>query len=263
MAFVGIGREPVAGVGPLVADWRGGSRGDGERGAGAVFDAFRRRGGFAVSELFGRGWVGVEPKATAILPRFQFSGGVGGSRVETLIMPRQTGTEHFKVDVELVNVDRAEDASVLVALSVFDADVLAEDERRKMLLRDIAECLRLLRRVDALKPNLVLDIRRVEDRDRVAVGDLYDAAVNLRIIGHAANTEKSRECRRQNQHSPLHVPSPRDCTSCRRGDRLACMKKERTILSCTQPKPDQRPETNARRENAPSWAHPHLHAARF
>ena len=167
-----------------------------------------------MAELFGRGWVGVGPEAAARGARFRFCGGVGGSRVEPLVMPGQAGTEHFKVDVESVNVDGAEDASVLVALSVLDANVLAEDERRKMLLRDVAEGLRLLRCVDSVEADFVLGGgggRRVhrtrptrggENRDRVAVGDPYDAAANLRIIGHAANTEKSRECRRQNQHSP-------------------------------------------------------------
>ena len=69
-----------------------------------------------------------------ILPRFGFGGGVGGSGVEALVMPRQTGAEHFKVDVEFVNVDGAEDATVLIALGVLDVDILAEDERRKILL---------------------------------------------------------------------------------------------------------------------------------
>ena len=95
-------------------------------------------------------------------------------------MPRQASAEHFKVDVESVNIDRAEDASVLVAALVLDADVLAEDKRRKMLLRLLPERLRLLWCVDSVKAYFVLRVRRVEDRDRVAVRDLYDSSADLR-----------------------------------------------------------------------------------
>ena len=54
-------------------------------------------------------------------------------------MPSVTGAEHFKVYVLAVDKDDAEDASVLVALGVFDADILAGDKRGKMLARGFAE----------------------------------------------------------------------------------------------------------------------------
>ncbi len=92
-----------------------------------------------MAEFLGLDWVFVGPESAAVLPRFQFCRGVGGRLVEALIMPSVTGAEHFKVYVSAVDEDDAEDASVLVALGVFDADILAGDERGKILARGFAE----------------------------------------------------------------------------------------------------------------------------
>ena len=133
-----------------------------------------------MTEFFGRDWVLVLPESAAVLPRFGFGGGVGGVLVVALVVMRQPGAEHFKIDVAAINIDRAEDASVLVAALVLDADVFAEDKRRKMLLRLLPERLGLLGSVNSVKADFVLRVRRVEDRDRVAVRDLYDSPADLR-----------------------------------------------------------------------------------
>ena len=132
-----------------------------------------------MSELFGRDWVLVLPESAFVLPRFGFGGGIRGVIVVALVVVGEAIAEHFKIDVAAINVDRAEDASVLVALGVSDADVFAEDERRKMLFRLLPERLRLLWCVDSVKTYFVLRVRRVDDCDRVAVRDLYHATANL------------------------------------------------------------------------------------
>ena len=110
-----------------------------------------------MAELLGWDGVGVGPEAATILPRFGFGGGVGGRGVETLVVPGKPGADHFEVDVETVDVDRAEDASVLVAALVSDADVFAEDKGGKVLLRFLPESLMRFRRVNSAETDFVLD----------------------------------------------------------------------------------------------------------
>ena len=52
------------------------------------------------------------------------------------------------------------------------------------------------------------------------------------------------------------------CTLVRR-QTIQYMKRGALSLLCTLAKPDQRPETNTFKENAPNWTHLHLHAVRF
>ena len=122
-------------------------------------------------------------------------------------MPGVASLDHFEVDVFAIGVDCAEDASVLVAALVSDADVFAEDERRKMLLRLLSESLMRFGCVDSVEADFVLGgggrrggrdgyppakgrprsgcprrgARPYRDQgERVAVGDLYDAAADFR-----------------------------------------------------------------------------------
>ena len=178
MAFVRVGGKPIASVGPCVVYRRGGSRADGKRGASAVFDA-RGRGGTVgagrrpyrccggavgagrrpyrgMAELLGWDGVGVGPEATAVLPRFVFGGGVGGRGVETLVVPGVASLEHFEVDVASVDVDFAEDAPVLVAALVSDADIFAEDEGGEVVFRLLPERLMGFGRVNSVEADFVL-----------------------------------------------------------------------------------------------------------
>ena len=141
--------------------------------------------------VFGWDGVGVGPEATAVFPRFGFGRGVDGVVVVALVVMRQTGAEHFKIDVRRADEDCAEDAPVFVAALVFDADIPAEDERRKTLLRLLPEGLVGFGSVDSVEADLVLGgsgfgivpsrsdgtpwIRR-EDCYGVAVGDADNAA---------------------------------------------------------------------------------------
>lgn len=143
-----------------------------------------------MSEFLGLDWVFVGPESAAVLPCIHFCRGVGWRLVEALIMPSVTGSEHFKVYVSAIDKDDAEDASVLVALGVFDADILAGDERGKMLARGFAERLGFLGRVDCVEANLVLRLRRVEHGDGIAVDYLDDASAHFRARGRA-----TRNCR--------------------------------------------------------------------
>ena len=109
-----------------------------------------------MSELFGWGWIGVGPEAAARGARFGFGGYVGGRGVETLVVPSVASLEHREVDVASVDVDDAEDASVLVAALVSDADVFAEDEGGEVVLRGGAEGLMGFGSVDSVETDFVL-----------------------------------------------------------------------------------------------------------
>ena len=79
----------------------------------------------------------------------------------------------------------------------------------------------------------------------------------------------SRSSHRSNQRSwPSAVPvrrsrsdTPYRANSPRRPSHVH--EKRAHFLSCTLAKPYHRPDTNTRRENAPSWAHLRLHAVRI
>ena len=67
--------------------------------------------------------------------------------------------------------DLADDALVLVALVPLDAHILPENHAGQVQLRSLTEGLRLFRRVDALKANLVLLAVAIKDGYRVAISD--------------------------------------------------------------------------------------------
>ena len=121
-----------------------------------------------------------------VLPKAEFRGagggfcrGVGRRGIIVLVVPCKAGLEHFEIDVAAINENSADGATVAVGVVDFDADVLAEDKRRKLLLRLLPERLRLLRCVNSVKANLVLRVRRVEDRQRISIGNANDSAANL------------------------------------------------------------------------------------
>ena len=188
MAFVAVCGKPEAGVGPGGVDGRGGARADGHCVAGAVFDARRgrycggrrrrSRGRFAaVTVLLGWDRVGVGPETAAVLPRFGFCRGVGGRRVEALVMVCVAIAHHLQVDVFSADEDCAEDAAVLVLGLPHYGNVFAEDVVRELLFRLLPEGLRLLGRVDCVEADLVLGVPVADDCDRVAVGNRDDAAL--------------------------------------------------------------------------------------
>ena len=55
--------------------------------------------------------------------------GVVGRLVEMAIMPCAAVANHLEVDVRLSKIDDSEDSSVSVGGLIFDANLLAEDER--------------------------------------------------------------------------------------------------------------------------------------
>ena len=142
-----------------------------------------------MTELLRLYWVFVCPESAAVLTRIHFRRGVGGGGVESLVVPRHAVAQHREVDVGGAEVHDAEDASVLVLRLPPDKNVLAEDVLGQLLFRLLPERLRLLRRVDSVESYLVLCVRRVDDCDRVAVGDLYDASANFRKRGDAVTRD--------------------------------------------------------------------------
>lgn len=121
--------------------------------------------------------VGVGPETAAVLPRFGFCRGVGGRRVEALVMVCVAIAHHLQVDVFSADEDCAEDAAVLVLGLPHYGNVFAEDVVRELLFRLLPEGLRLLGRVDCVEADLVLGVPVADDCDRVAVGNRDDAAL--------------------------------------------------------------------------------------
>ena len=139
-----------------------------------------------MTEGFGWGWVLVLPEAATSGTGFGFGFRVGGIGVVFLVVPRHSRFEHFKVDVSSIDEDRAEDASVTVALGVGYAHFAVRNEAGEELPRGVSECLFLLRRVDALKTDFVLcggrdgaRPSRCKHGDRVAVRDTNNAPDDL------------------------------------------------------------------------------------
>jgi hypothetical protein len=94
------------------------------------------------------------------------------------------------VNVLAVESDRAERSPVLVLLPACDRHRLAENQIGKTLLGAAAVILFALRRVYALKANLVLLVAGVENRKRVAVRDRHDLAGDCLRLGRSRQAQK-------------------------------------------------------------------------
>jgi tRNA(Ser,Leu) C12 N-acetylase TAN1 len=85
----------------------------------------------------------------------------------------------LEADVARTDIDVADLAAVAVVLVAADLCLLFEREACEVLLRGRAERLGLFRCVDAGDPDAVLLLDCVQDRDRIAVLDADDAAVEV------------------------------------------------------------------------------------
>jgi len=86
-----------------------------------------------VTVLLGWDRVGVGPEAAAVLPRFGFGSGVGGRRVEALVVVGEAVAHHLQVDVGIADEDCAEDAAILVLGLPRYSDVFVENVVRELL----------------------------------------------------------------------------------------------------------------------------------
>ena len=59
-----------------------------------------------LSEVVGVDWVGVGPQAAFRRARFGFGGGVVGVLVVMLVMPGESGLEHFEIDASAMQTRR-------------------------------------------------------------------------------------------------------------------------------------------------------------
>jgi hypothetical protein len=75
------------------------------------------------------------------------------------------------------------DATVAVILIELDADLLPRYQLAEPLPGSVAERLALLGRVDSCDANSMLHLVRVEDGDRVAIGNLDDGAFKIAGCG--------------------------------------------------------------------------------
>ena len=247
MAFVRVGRKPVAGIGPGGVYGRGRAGADGHCIAGAVFDAggggrlarrarpTKRLGGtprptircarrarpIGVAELFGRDGIRIGPEAATISLRIQFGGGVGWIGVEPLVVPSEAVADHLEIDVGGAEPYRADDASVFVLRFPRYGNVLAEDVIGEPLLALLPERLILLRRVDGVKADFVFDGRAVgaggggrdgarpsrKDGDRVAVRYLYHPSAE--VVAKSRTTQETEANAYYPKNHNLHYTPPR------------------------------------------------------
>jgi len=152
VAFVGIGGKPIASIRPGVADWRRRAAANRHCVASPVLHATTEKTFFMCVPISDRAnffWLRpcitlpklVRVDRVFVLPKAEFRGagggfcrGVGRRGIIVLVVPCKAGLEHFEIDVAAINENSADGATVAVGVVDFDADVLAEDKRRKMLL---------------------------------------------------------------------------------------------------------------------------------
>jgi hypothetical protein len=115
------------------------------------------------------------------------------------VSPREAVADHFHVHEAITQIDAAHLALVAVHVDDLDAHSLAEHFVSKILSRLGPERLALFWRIDSCEANLVLHFIRIEDGERVAVGNLHDLPgerVGLRLRGEVeAPAKRLREQR--------------------------------------------------------------------
>ncbi len=92
-----------------------------------------------------------------------------------------------------LDLDLADDPLVTIALVPFDLNVLVEHEPREAGFRLVAECLRLLRRVDTHHANLVLLPLAIQDGYRISVRDT-DNQSDQNVVGVRWQTGQQVDC---------------------------------------------------------------------
>ena len=113
-----------------------------------------------------------------------------------LVMPCQTALDLHQVAIQTAQQNLADLAPVLVDLDSLDRDRLTGDHIGQALLRDIAECLPLFRRINSGHPYLVVDVGVVHDCNGVAIGHIDDLAhqgIGLHLK-HQAQRQGSGRC---------------------------------------------------------------------
>ena len=128
---------------------------------------------------------------------------VGGRRIVLFVMPGEARLEHFEVDVAVVEVDRSEDAVVLVALGECDTHLAPRDESRQELTGRLSERLPLLRRIDPLEADFVLGFGSVKHGDRVAIRHFHHAPCQRFV--RPRRKAQARDKRYQLQSHKVHL----------------------------------------------------------
>lgn len=94
-------------------------------------------------------------------------------------MPGHAVLDHLQIDVPLAEVHLSQDAVVTVLFLPNDDNLFLADFLAEGLFASGSERLLFLRRIDSLEPNLMLHFVRIQQPDRVAVGDADNLAADL------------------------------------------------------------------------------------
>jgi hypothetical protein len=139
----------------------------------------------------------VGPQSTFRPSCLGFCGYVGGTiRLGLLALvpfevPRHAAPDLLQADIDADDRHLAYPPAIALELWAPGLRVLVEGEIGQGLLREVAERLAALRCVDAIKPDLVLDVAAVEQGQRVAVRNADDPALQL-ASGGAGRRAASR-----------------------------------------------------------------------
>lgn len=104
---------------------------------------------------------------------------------------RQPGIKRLRAGraIRRLDLDLAHDTLVAISLVPRDFNVLVEYEPREVGFRLVAECLRLLRRVDRHRANLVLLQLAIQDGYRISVRDTDDES-DQNVVGVGRQTDQ-------------------------------------------------------------------------
>ena len=158
----------------------------------------------------------VAPKTHAGRSRSRFDGRVGGAILGSLLVgvplevPRHPATKLLEPYVDSRDRDLAYLPLIAVALRAVRDALAPIGQLAEGVLRALAECLALLRCIDAIDANAMRGAARVTNRERVAIGDGNYLADNELGTEREGRDEEARPPRTQPFGRPRGSPLLRE-----------------------------------------------------
>ena len=117
-------------------------------------------------------------------------------------MPCESHPNLFQIYVLAIHHHLAENALITVALEPFHDNGFTENQARQVLFCLIAEGLFTLWRVNACQPDFMLRVMRIEDSNRIPIGNTHNAPCeSLSLRGRQSRPqEKQQETSEKNTH---------------------------------------------------------------